>query len=238
MTGVIDAPSRDAAFGKLREQGIRPFKVDLAPGVFNRLGLIGKRGWALVVLGAMFLVAVVAWAITKKEVKAINVQEEDRRQYEQRSQIYGDPAVLNEVEANGWSEILPNKGDRYLAQYAIPGKQMNASGFEDVDLEAEIDSCIKTNCPISDDDLTEIAKMKRMINGMKREARNYLQAGGSIASYLDRMNERQRQEIQILNRFRTELSNTQDENTYRERNLALRQMGLPMVPMPDEDSGL
>lgn len=62
--------------------------------------------------------------------------------------------------------------------------------------------------------------------------------GGKLGEYIHRLDERQQEELTILNRFRIELSMVQDEAVYRERNISLRQMGLPMVQMPDEDSGL
>lgn len=57
QSGVVCARSRDAAYGILRSRGIKPFKVDLAPGVLNRILGRGKR-WLLIGFLSLALIAV------------------------------------------------------------------------------------------------------------------------------------------------------------------------------------
>ena len=44
---AIFAPNRDAAFSELNRQGIRPYKLVPAPGLWNKLSAIGWRGLAI-----------------------------------------------------------------------------------------------------------------------------------------------------------------------------------------------
>ena len=55
-SGEFCAPSRDDVYRELRKQGIKPYKVYLAPGLLNRIQSYGKRTAAILVLGAGCLV--------------------------------------------------------------------------------------------------------------------------------------------------------------------------------------
>ena len=235
LEGEIAAKSRDDAYSKLKVQGVRPFKVELKPGWRNRLGMLGKRGTAIVVLGLAAAGAMLMALSLRKEVKAITVQEEDRQQYEARSQIYGDQAVMNRAEGDGWREDLPGAGERFLAQYAVPGKTGEYVTAEEMEgMAIKLEECVKSNLTVGEGDLAEIAKMKRMVNWMKREARAYLRAGGTMDGYMERLRERTEEEARIRLRVQTELDGIRDEELWRERNASLRKMGLAMIAMPDE----
>ena len=82
-------------------------------------------------------------------------------------------------------------------------------------------------------DLAEVAKMKRMVNGMKRELAAYLEAGGKVEDYIERLDIRQQAEKALYERTAAELKRTDDPDVWLQRNSALRAMGLPMVV--DED---
>jgi hypothetical protein len=75
--------------------------------------------------------------------------------------------------------------------------------------------------------------MKRMVNGMKKELREYLRAGGNVEMYMYRADIRQKAEARFLDSARRELQRTDDPEKWRLRNTELRSMGLPMVL--DED---
>ena len=159
---------------------------------------------------------------------AISLKREvdDLAVYEKRNQIYGDPALLSMVSANGWAAVFPSVGDRFLAAYAIPGRDVYYQGKPPIKVIAE---AIKKNVEIFPDDYTEVATIKRMVNGIKREARQYLSDGGSVEGYVKRLARRQREETQYYMRVRTELSRTNNAAVWQDRNEGLRAMGLPMI---------
>lgn len=57
--GVIFAPNRDAVYAQLKKQGIRPFCVELAPGLLNTLQRPGKRGYAIIFLAFALIATLV-----------------------------------------------------------------------------------------------------------------------------------------------------------------------------------
>lgn len=225
--GEVRAPSREAAFSVLRAQGIKPSRLYDAPGLANKLIGRGKR-WITI-----FALAILA-AAAAMTAMSLRHEVEDLVVYERRSQIYGDPVVLREAFENGWTDAFDNPGDRFLAKYAVPGRVVAQNGNPPLE---DIAAALRCNVPVAPQDFAEIAKMKRIVNGMKREAREYVKAGGSIAGYVRRLSARQVEESRYYERIKTELSECDDMGIWKERNAALRAMGLPMVE-PREQFGL
>ncbi len=231
-TGEVCAPSREAAFAVLKSNGIRPARVVEAPGFFNKLFGKGKRWIAIVVLLSVSLALFFVVVRQEQSMSTLNAATDELTKlredanYERRGQIYGDPAVLTEAEMTGWSNVFSEEGDRFLASYAIPGRRSYWKGS--VPLKS-LELCIKEESEIKESDYAEIAKMKRMVNWIKREALSYLADGGSIESYVKRLEARQAEEVGYFNRISRELMESGDMELWRERNASLRSMGLPMV---------
>ena len=217
--GVIDAASRDAAYALLRKQGIKPTHVDLAPGLLNRIQSIGKRGFAIGVLGAGCLVLGIFYFQT------LQTSQTSQTSAFPRQQIYGDPGVLRTAENQGWANVFVSPFDRHLAKYAIPGRRV-APSDNLATLAANPDY---KPVAVLDNDFEEYAKMKRIVNGMKDELREYKRAGGTVMSYFRRLDIRQNAECGIYDRVRRELSRETDKAVWDEKNGKLRAMGLPMV---------
>ena len=220
---TVRAASKEAAYALLKARGVNPGRVEEAPGFFNKLFGKGKRWLAIAVLA---LVAA-ALAVVLLENRRV-ASEQDL--YEDRSQIYGDPFVLSECEAAGWTNVFASAFDCHLARYAVPGKRAEA-----VFAVGRLPVPSLEPSPVSPSDLAEIAQMKRMVNGIKRELSEYVAAGGTVEKYLWRLNIRQQAEVGILTRTRQELLRTDDPAVWRRRNSELRAMGLPMVEMPDDE---
>lgn len=232
-SGTVAASNRDAAFAVLKSQGIRPSRLEDAPGFFNKLFGRGKR-WI-----AIFLLSMnAAWLLyvsvnSRNKVEKFEHEEADRAMYEARSQIYGDPAILNEAFDNEWRDVFDAEGDRFLAAYAIPGREVSWKGTPPL---ASLMQSLSVNTVVLPEDFSEVAKMKRMVNGIKREARTYLNDGGTIESYVRRLDARQKEEQRFFARVKTELSGSSDSALWLERNQALRKMGLPMIEPQDSSS--
>ena len=224
--GTVAASNRDAAFAILKSQGIRPSRLEDAPGFFNKLFGRGKRWIAICALSIVAACLLFVSVDTRSKVEMLEHEEADRAMYEARSQIYGDPAILNEAFANGWSEVFAEDGDRFLAAYAIPGREASWEGAPPLDSLMQV---LPKNIVIDPNDFSEVAKMKRIVNWMKREARAYIKAGGTIDGYVRRLDVRQREERRFFSRVKTELSGSSDAALWLERNQALRRMGLPMI---------
>lgn len=220
--GTLSAATRDAAYAVLRARGIRPSAVREAPGVWNKVFGRGKR-WLLIVV----LLAIVG-VLTAMLLRTRGIGGDDR--FADRAQVYGDPWALRHVGANGWAEVFESEGDRYLARHAVPGVECGCgSARADTKLADILVRELSVYAVPRTDELVEVAQVKRMVNGMKREIAKYLSDGGTIAKYMQRLEIRQRAEMGIVREARRTLKSTQDAAEWRKTNLKLRSMGLPMV---------
>ena len=221
--GVLNAPSRELVYEILRSQGIRPSSVQLAPGVFNRLMGVGKRWLAI---GLLVVFTIVGWSIAFFQSKT-----EEQCLIEDRQQLYGDPAVLQQSFRCCWTNMFKNLGDAYLAEHAIPAARCrcldrkNELSYIGQELAAGCDKMVLVGA----DDYPEIAKMKRMVNGMKQELSQYLKDGGSVAGYMERLDVRQAAERYFLEHAHSMLKQTESPEVWQKKNNELRAMGLPMV---------
>ena len=236
--GEISVASREAVFTELKNRGIRPYGVQLAPGMGNWIASLGKRVYLIVVLSVLLAASVGLLFVLQARVK---VQQEKVKaveaalaplQQERRSQIYGDPLLLQQCESKMWTNVFTNELDQLLAMYAIPAKAV------DVDEARELARRVARPVVIDEvevleSDGAEISKMKRMVNWMKGEFSAYIQAGGTFESYCERLNQRQSEEIRMRERIANELEHLDRGSRYETeceaRNDILRTMGIRPV---------
>lgn len=236
--GRIRVASREAVFTELKKQGIKPYGVELAPGLGNWIASLGKRVYLIIVLLILLGASICALFIQQEKVNEAEAALAPM-QHEQRSQIYGDPLLLQQCESKGWANVFPDALEQLLALYAIPGKE--------VDVEKVRELILRVAQPINlgeveivDDDRVEVAKMKRMVNWMKRELGTYIDAGGSFESYCERLQQRQSEEKRVRARVAVELNrmvqDAQYESEWEAKNEILRTMGILPIPMEDKNS--
>lgn len=102
--------------------------------------------------------------------------------------------------------------------------------------------------PVSASDGAEIAKMKRMVNGMKRELTQYVKDGGTVEEYIGEVLQRQSIEEKIVINFKAEFeklerdanAKNRDEiiSKWNAKNVLLRQLGLRSVLIPERLEGM
>lgn len=224
---TVRASDRDDAYAILKARGIKPSRLDEAPGFFNKLLGKGKR-WILIALLAA-IVAALAFALRTKTRPVIvgGVSGESS----QRHQIYGDPAIIDDMMADGFASVFSNMGERYLAAYAMPG----SSTTQTLRLKSpdELTSCLTNKIVFSETDSREVAELKAIVNGIKDELREYLSDGeGTPVSFMRRLEERQEEERLIYRRVQNELETNPDPALWEERNRSLREMGIRTIPRP------
>ena len=150
----------------------------------------------------------------------------------QRHQIYGDPAIIEDMVAGGYASVFNNDGERYLAAYAMPSSEM-PEGAVRLRTPDVLATALTNVVAIAEDDPREIAELKAIVNGMKDELREYLADGeGTCASFMRRLEERQEEERLIYKRVLNELENNPDMALWEERNKSLREMGIRTIPRP------
>ena len=235
--GKINASDKEAAYAALKRQGIKPCRFSEAPGFFNKLFGKGKRWMVIGVLGALCLVlaAVVYTQATRHEAQGTaGIFDAVTRR-----QIIGDAAVIEKGIKEGWAEVFPEEGERFLASFAIPGVPAGQRSTT----EEEIRRVLSAKCEVRGgaDEGIEARQIRAMVEGMKEELREFLRKGGTIAAYGRKLVRRQEEEIAYYNRAKAEIENAQKakmpaaqlNDLWEKRNESLRQMGIKLVPMPE-----
>ena len=239
-SGEFCAASRDDVYRELRKQGIKPYKVYLAPGLWNRVQSYGKRTAAIVVLGVLCLVLGAVVRLFQKENTALNSSLSTlNSSFENttRRQVIGDTAVIEKGIRTGWADVFPEEGERFLASFAIPGVPAGQRNTTEEEIKAALSRRIEPN----ESDGIEARQIKSMVEGMKDELRNFLQNGGTIKVFGNCLVERQETELGYYNRTKSELETMKNsgmdpkalEALWEKRNESLRQMGVKLVPLPE-----
>lgn len=215
LAGWIVAKDRNDAYAKLKAQGIKPFKVE------GKDPVAWKR-WAAI--------AVLAGACLSLARALLKVEAEERM--EPRAQLYGDPAIIQQLSASGWREAFGgDEGDAWLARHAIPASTCDCSEGQRPELDVK-------PVRISPDESAEKKKMARMVNWMKAELEAYLQGGGTAEDYMALCDERLETERGIVAAYHADFETLlrrgeEAGEAWEKKNAELRSMGLPTVIMPD-----
>ena len=233
---VYHASSKEEVFSALRKNGVRPIKVWKIESKFSFLRKI------LIVVLFMAATAILA-AILINRVPSFNSLAITANQEEDRSQIYGDPVIIQQCESLQWSNVFEDEGERFLARFSQPGHPVRMRGNA---WKSPVTQALKNRpgfIEITKSDSPEIAKIKRMVNGMKSELSQYLRDGGTVEQYIDEVLERQSIEEKIVVNFKAEFDRLEKEATrenydetvkkWNAKNLLLRQMGLRTVLIPE-----
>ena len=237
-TGEARAADRDAVYALLKKQGIRAGRVEEAPGFFNVLFGKGKRWLAIGFLSFAVVALVLLLSVANRNVDVFQKAED-------RSQIYGDPAILQRCVSAHWKNVFPDPGDLFLAQFAQPGLDVSHVSMQNVEnyIQALEHSNMET-VVFHADDYPEVAKIKRIVLGMKEEMGEYRRAGGTFKGYVERLFERQAAERKIIDaaaqdflRLQAYGLRTLDRSrlvkSWNRKNDFLRERGLPSVPVPE-----
>lgn len=229
---VFEAKTKEDVFSSLRANGIKPIKVWPIYSRFHvRRSVIVISALVVSLLISLFF-AVKNSQLESRALKELGFVRKENTS--PRHQIYGDPARMEELESDGYSSVLTEPGDRFLAAYAIPGKPISKDGLQPAEnIRRHIKEVAEKDFEISEKDPTEIRELKLILNGMKQELREYLADGvGTIDTYIMRLRERQEEEMRIYERVRRELESVTDMKLKEERNSALRAMGVRTIPRP------
>ena len=238
--GVISAADREAAYAELKKQGIKPSRFAEAPGFFNKLFGKGKR-WtaigALTVLCVILAIAVGRGVLTAPQPSAVEASLDSST----RRQPIGDAAIIDKGIRTGWSDVFAHEGDRFLAAFAIPGTPPAIHSTTEEKLREALASSLIPHPSSLGSASLEARQIRAMVEGLKKEVRDYLAAGGSIAKYRKRLVRRQQEEIGYYQRAEREIESAKKrkasprelEALWEKRNAELRQMGIRLVPLPE-----
>ncbi len=230
--GVVYAASRDAAYTTLKKSGIKPSRVEEAAGFFNKLFGKGKRWLAIAVLSVIAIAVTLFW---RESLEVHQAQQAAGYASMDRHQIYGEPALMAELDRNDYSNVFPEEGDRFLAHFAQPGIEVKFSDPHWRKRMAEsLANLDKSNISFTEGERREVRELKRIVKGMREELSAYLSNGvGTCATFVRRLEERQTREMQIVTQAKNELARENDIDAYERWNVQLRRMGLPTISVPE-----
>ena len=227
LDGWIVAKSRDDAYAQLRKQSIKPYKV------VGKDPIAWKR-WAAIAVLAVALAGTYAWLALRSEPVAPDEQFV-------RHQIYGAESVIRNGISTEWSACGLDEGERYLARYAQPGIRV-AYRRRTPETASAVEASLARHLEVEDSELLEYRQLKQIVESIKDELRAYIKSGGNVDGFLDRLQERQDQEVAYYNAANQELENAkatmpEDElyNLWAAKNAELRAIGLPMLKEPLSD---
>ena len=234
----MDAESREAVFTALRAKGIKAIKVVAADGSKANGEIRGVRKRVLV--ASVIVATVIAGAVGVFLVPHPSDTSRTSTDFltaKTRRQIVGDAAIVEKGIKDGWAEVFPEEGERFLASFAIPGVPAGQRSTT----ESEIEAALSRMVAVEPSDSIEAQQIKAMVEGMKAEAREFCAAGGTIAAYGRKLVRRQEEEIAYYTRAKLEIENAhksgmqtqQLSELWEKRNMSLRQMGVKLVPLPE-----
>lgn len=247
------ADAKEDVFADLRKKGIRPIKVwEVVP---SHPAL--RRAFPVLAIASVLIAVIgLAWYVLASRdgsgapllARLAGLARDNRPQYEDRSQIYGDPGILQTCESKEWSNVFEDEGERFLARFAQPGIPVRLAGGAWRKIVADALKANPAPVPVPATDGAEIAKMKRMVNGMKRELAQYVKDGGTVEGYIAEVLQRQSIEEKIVINFKTEFEKLERDANAKNRdeviskwnvkNVLLRQMGLRTVLIPERIESL
>lgn len=235
--GEIDAASREAAFAALKAQGIRPGRLDEAPGFFNKLFGKGKRWMAIALLSLLALG--LAFAVYRGRIEA----ERKVNGELDRQQLLGDSQIIIRGITSDWMGVFRRHSDRFLARYAQPGVKVPDPEREELAaVVKELSATMGDAIPPAEGELDEIRQIKRIVAGIRAEMVEFVHDGGTVAQYVERLLQRQSYEFNLRERARREMSSIRSTKTQKEYetewkriNLELRTFGMALIPLDAVD---
>ena len=231
----MNASSREEVFETLRAKGIKAIKVVAADGSKANGEVRGVRKQVVVALVAVAAVGAGIVAYVGGERSGAN-EVSSFQTSETRRQVIGDVAVIEKGIRTGWADVFEREGDRFLASFAIPGVAAGQRSTNEAEMRRALDGKVGPQ----DGDSIEVRQIKAMVEGMKKEARQYIAAGGTAVDYGKRLVERQEAEIAIYNRAKSEVETVRKtmkpddfEVFLEERNDELRNLGIRPIVVSD-----
>ena len=261
-TAEIEAENRDAAFAKVRtELGIKPIKVTAEPEESRQDGGSpsqgGRRSFINAILtGKAAILAAVSlaaiggawWLAGARDARPYQVTTpQGTVTYTVATPLPRQAIPGNRTRIDAARETaFQSSAERLLSCFAEPGRSVplpDGKKPSQDDFRRAMREPIRT----ASNDFTEIVDIKRIVTGMKREMKAYLDGGGTVEGYISELEKRQRLEIsyrenamrrveELLNGKDGVSSSSRQRESYSywlKANASLKSMGIYELPLPD-----
>lgn len=227
LSDWIVAKDRSDAYAQLKKKGIKPYKL------IGKNPLAWKR-WAAIALLTCGLIIALIYILHNNYVHAPEIR------IVPRHQVYGDPVIVAQGVKTDWNACNLLPGEKFLSRYAQPGLFVQSpQSYMVKKIIGDVQECLTNKLDTTTAELTEYTQIKEIIESIKIELRTYINEGGTVATYLYRLVERQQQEVAYYNAAMQEIENAKsrldpDQLYYfwAKKNSELRAIGLPMIKFP------
>ena len=201
---VIDAPSREVVFSTLRERGIKAIKVVAADGSKANGAPHRRSRTPYVIAGVAILLALLSSIFALRP--SVTPMWRNNRELPQRGRQKGAnlPAPRHQLSAPLNMDDLPfaHPSEQFLARFAQPATPMAEVSEADLAvLSADLSEALKTDITILPDDPAVMVELKRIVVGLKQEARLIIESGRTGLEALRYFMDRQRMEVEHRKRL-------------------------------------
>jgi len=220
---TFEARCKEDVFAALRVQKVKPIRVWLIRRWYN----VSKRSAALVVVSAVLVMAV-AYLLKRTSrpqlsdyVLSADISADGRTASKSpRRQISEMPENLE--------ECFPYRSEAYLAQFTCPARHVDASPDAVFSAAAaDLPDAVVHPLVLTDDDSRSMVELKRIITGMKEEARLILATGRTPDEVLRYFFDRQKMEEEHRKRIVRQVD--EGELAREDANATFRTMGFAEI---------
>ncbi|MCR5414070.1 MAG: hypothetical protein K6F50_05005 [Kiritimatiellae bacterium] len=234
----ISAESREAVFEELRRRGIRAIKVVACDGSKANGEVRPQRRKRWLALSAL-VGAVVASAIftaldrsgdadiaaDSPRSGTVQAQANERVATPRTRRQIGLEAITNAVPLES---IFAHPSEALLARFAEPGRLVKVDVSGDTELAEDFRDALETPIVITAEDTAEIAELKRIVVGIKDEAKMMMASGRSFEEAVDYFVAQQLMEA----RYRETILS--QDSSVDEKNRLLSALGLVPIKEANE----
>jgi len=233
--GEMAAPDKDSVYDALRKQGIRAIKVTerIRPVVRNGFAGLRKRDWSLIGVVVCAAVAIVAFVILRQRPVVTSTM----------PVVGGDQTVvissgvvqIAQPRPRKWirlpegfkpSKVFRYSHEVYLAKFAIPGVASGDAKLTPA-ISQDFYDHLNSGIIIAEGDSSEVADLKRIVAGMKDDARKYLTMPNGIEKLSLWLQERQAMESGYRQQFAERVKD--GKLSKDDANDVFRAMGLEVI---------
>jgi len=199
----IKAASREEVFETLRRQGIKAIKVVAADGSKANGEVIVRGIRKRIVVCIVVIAALVAGILSYRAGRSAQIAETSPRHWIENVDVCFD-----------------RPSERLLACFARPGVEMRESEIPLVDAAfvEDFEAALRTSLRIMPEDTPDAVELKRIVEGLKAEARLHLRGGRDYESVIRYFIQRQNTEAAL----RRQILNDVQQDSSAERTQRLR----------------
>ena len=254
--GEMVASNKDAVYAALREKGIRAIKVTerIQPVIRKGFSGLRKRDILCIAVFALVLVVVV-WFFAADNGSSTSPQNQDVVQAGIRpgdAPVVANPGLLRaggqtissaviqlaQPRPRKWLElpsgldfakVFKHAHERYLVQFALPGVALPDAGSTlTSEIAQDFYDNLNAGIVIAEDDAPVVAELKRIVAGMKEDAKKYLTMPKGIEKLGAWLEERQTMEADYRGQYAKRV--LRGELTKEDVNAIFSAMGLELIP--------